>query len=140
MVLLLSTLKRIVRHTHAKTRELLKKRPGLAKKAGVKARSSGWSKVEHEFLKTHGVCAACGGREALQVHHVKPFHLHPELELDPENLITLCMSGDLDCHLRIGHGGSFKCYNPDVREDCEFVGRGINREVIIKSAKEKRLV
>jgi 5-methylcytosine-specific restriction protein A len=136
---MLSALKRLARHTHSKTRELLKKSPRLAKKVGAHVRSSGWAKVEHEFLKVHGECAACGGSEALQVHHVKPFHLHPELELDPENLITLCMSGDLDCHLHLGHGGYFKCYNPNVREDCEFVRRGVDREVIVKSAKEKRL-
>jgi hypothetical protein len=34
---------------------------------------------------------------------------------------VLCMSGDLDCHLKLGHGGSFKCYNPDVAKDCDML-------------------
>jgi hypothetical protein len=42
-----------------------------------------------------------------------PFHLRPELELDPNNLIVLCMDVN-ECHLEIGHGGSLRCYNPKV--------------------------
>ena len=44
--------------------------------------------------------------------------MHPELELDPNNLITLCM-GENSCHLDIGHGGSFRAYNQDVLDDAE---------------------
>lgn len=44
-----------------------------------------------------------------------PFNLDPSLELDPSNLITLCM-GEKECHLHIGHGGSFKQYCPEVRK------------------------
>ena len=86
--------------------------------AGItKERSPHWPKVEHDFRKTHPVCEACGSSVHLNVHHKKPFHLHPELELDPNNLITLCMDPTMECHIKLGHGGNFKAYNPNVVED-----------------------
>jgi 5-methylcytosine-specific restriction protein A len=53
------------------------------------------------------------------VHHIRPFHTHPELELEPSNLITLCESGrrGVHCHLLFGHLGSFRRVNPMVHED-----------------------
>lgn len=80
-------------------------------------RSPKWNHVRDEHLESHNECAACGSKWKLQVHHIRPFHLHPELELDPQNLITLCMSEEWDCHLSLGHGGSFHSYNPHVVED-----------------------
>lgn len=62
---------------------------------------------------TRAVCAGCGTRVHLQVHHIQPFHLHPELELDEKNLLVLCMDVP-ECHLRIGHGDNFKAWNPVV--------------------------
>jgi 5-methylcytosine-specific restriction enzyme A len=79
-------------------------------------RSSKWPTVEKHFLEAHPICAACGGKKRLNVHHCMPFHLDPNLELDPNNLITLCM-GKLECHLHIGHSGNFKLYNPNVRKN-----------------------
>jgi hypothetical protein len=53
------------------------------------------------------------------VHHVIPFHLRRDLELDPENLITLCENkrDGVNCHLLFGHLGCFKSFNPSVRAD-----------------------
>jgi len=79
-------------------------------------RSSHWHSVRETFIKTHNTCAACGNTTKLQVHHKQPFHLHPDLELDPSNLITLCES-TTKCHLEIGHLGNWKSFNPDVVED-----------------------
>jgi hypothetical protein len=81
---------------------------------GVK-RSTHWPTVEKHFLKDHPACAACGTNRRLNVHHCMPFHLDSSLELDPNNLITLCMDTK-ECHLHLGHGGSFKQYCPDVRK------------------------
>ena len=83
-------------------------------------RSPKWPHVEKLHLKLEPSCAACGSTKKLNVHHKKPFHLFPELELDMHNLITLCM--DKECHEKIGHGGNFKDYNPEVAEDSE-IGR-----------------
>lgn len=85
----------------------------LREVAKSKRRSSKWDSVRDAFLLEHPVCAACGSSKKLQVHHIVPFHLHPELELDVGNLIVLCMDEN-ECHLEIGHGGSFRCYNPRV--------------------------
>ena len=46
--------------------------------------------------------------------------MFPQLELDPNNLITLCM-GKLECHLQLGHLGNFKFYNPNIRKDAAIV-------------------
>lgn len=83
-------------------------------------RSPHWSVIRDAWLKTHPICAACAGTSWLQVHHVRPFHLFPSLELDPSNLITLCM-GKLECHHRIGHAWDWKAYNSDVRDDAAHV-------------------
>jgi hypothetical protein len=45
-----------------------------------------------------------------------PFNIAPALELDVRNLITLYMSKN-ECHLAIGHGGSYTMYNPTVEMD-----------------------
>ena len=83
-------------------------------------RSSHWETVRKRHLKAFPTCAACGCDQHLQVHHIKPFHLHPELELEESNLITLCEGkGEHQCHLNIGHLGNFKRENPDVVKDAE---------------------
>jgi 5-methylcytosine-specific restriction enzyme A len=108
---------------------------------GVDAkRSSKWPTVEKHFKETHPTCAACGSKNRLNVHHCKPFHLDPALELDPNNLITLCMDTK-ECHLHIGHGGSFKQYCPDVRKyAAEALAHPEKFDAIVKTAEAHRLV
>lgn len=78
-------------------------------------RSGQWPTVRKHFIESPGndCCAVCGSKENLEVHHVQPFHEHPEKELDPKNLITLCR----DHHFRVGHLGNWKNSNPNVRSD-----------------------
>jgi 5-methylcytosine-specific restriction protein A len=85
----------------------------------LKPRSSKWPKVREQHLRSNPVCAVCKGTKKLNVHHIQPFHLHPELELDPANLITLCESkaNGVNCHLWFGHLGNFKQENPQVKLD-----------------------
>lgn len=82
------------------------------------ARSPQWQAVEKAHLLQEPRCMACGykGRK-LQVHHIRPFHLHPQLELDPKNLITLCEARGREHHLLLGHLGSWDSYNEHIRED-----------------------
>jgi 5-methylcytosine-specific restriction protein A len=89
----------------------------VARAAVHRLRSSRWRAVERAHLKAEPKCGACGGKRLLQVHHVIAFEARPELELEPTNLLTLCMSGvgDRECHLKLGHGGNFRFYNPRVR-------------------------
>lgn len=80
-------------------------------------RDSRWRLVRAAYLVIHPCCEVCGGTEQLEVHHCLPFHIKPELELDPENLITLCSKPGRECHLRFGHLDSFRSYNPEVKRD-----------------------
>ena len=82
-------------------------------------RSPEWPRVEKEHLRGEPTCQWCGGTEMLQVHHMKPFHLHPELELDDSNLITLCEEPGRDCHLKDGHLDNWRDFNPDIRSQCQ---------------------
>lgn len=83
------------------------------------ARSGHWPTVRKQHLAAHPTCAVCGGADSLEVHHVRPFHLHPELELDPSNLVTLCEAkkDGVNCHLFFGHLGNFKSFNTTVGAD-----------------------
>lgn len=65
-----------------------------------------------------GKSGNCGGTKNLEVHHVKPFHIDPTLELDPTNLITLCEEMSKECHLKKGHLGNWKKVNENVLSDC----------------------
>jgi hypothetical protein len=99
------------------------------------ARSEHWPAVRAQHLKLHPVCEVCGGKDKLQVHHVRPFHLHPDLELNPENLITLCESGKggVSCHLHFGHLGNFRSFNIDVHTDAlEWHDKIKNRPLLDK--------
>jgi len=88
-------------------------------KGKLSGRSSEWRKIRDAHIKSNPTCAVCGGTKKLNVHHIQPFHMHPELELDPTNLITLCTTEKhgLNCHLLMGHLGNFKRVNPDSVTD-----------------------
>ena len=81
-------------------------------------RSGKWPKVMKDHLAKHPACAVCGATGKVNVHHQAPYHLFPEQELDPDNLITLCIEPH-DCHLLHGHLGDFKGYNPTIKADAE---------------------
>jgi hypothetical protein len=60
----------------------------------------------------------------LEVHHIRDFCREPELELAPENLITLC-GGATRCHFVFGHLGNWQSINPCVVGDAEHFGNKI---------------
>ena len=80
-------------------------------------RSPQWSKERAAWIAEHPTCEACGGKENLTVHHVRPFHLYPSLELVRSNFITLCEHPSHNCHLIFGHFLAWTRWNPSVRED-----------------------
>lgn len=80
-------------------------------------RSPRWAAARAEALALHPSCEACGCKVGLQVHHIKPFHLFPELELEQSNLIVLCGPQGKDCHIRIGHNFNYASYNLNARQD-----------------------
>jgi len=88
---------------------------GTSPLLGGVGRSSKWPKIRADFLKLNPNCEVCGGNKKISIHHKKPFHLFPELETSPDNLISLCEKNG--CHLRFGHLYSFLSYNPDIEAD-----------------------
>lgn len=115
--------------------------PPAAVAVGSTQRSPHWDAVRDAHIAKHPACEACGSPDDLAVHHVKPFHLYPQLELDPNNLISLCSSDrtpdngikSLNCHLHIGHRcadgrGRWTCENPNVRKDAAAMRRKTYRE------------
>lgn len=120
----------LTRLIHSKIRDVLKR----------VTRSPKWRHVEKAHLAAHGLCEGCRSTKHLQVHHVRPFHLHPELELDPDNLVTACMDV-AECHLRICHGDNFKAYVPKVREYlADSLSNPDARSAICLKAKADRLM
>ena len=105
-----------------------------------KKRSSKWDDVRDAYVALHPTCAACGSNKRIQVHHILPFFMYPELELENSNLIVLCMDVE-ECHLNIGHGGSYRCYNPMVIEHAKQYLENKNiakRKLIIEECKNLR--
>jgi hypothetical protein len=84
-----------------------------------KKRSARWAGVRKAFLAKNPRCAVCGGTQKLEAHHIQPFHLKPELELEPSNLIALCEAkkNGVNCHQFAGHLGSFRSINTSVVAD-----------------------
>ena len=83
------------------------------------ARSSQWPKTKQEFEKLNPkICAVCGNKVSVQCHHQLPFHNHPELENDLNNLIWLCE--DKNCHIRFGHLFSYQSWNENIKEDAKI--------------------
>lgn len=84
--------------------EIIKKNPILSGKAiGSKNPNwkggRDWKKIKREALiRDDYTCQRCGLREILimEVDHIKPKAIYPELEFEPSNTITLCPN----CHRR----------------------------------------
>lgn len=94
-----------------------------------KRRSSRWRKVRKSFLRKNPQCYVCGSTTRLEVHHKIPFHVAPELELDISNLMTLCENKKygINCHLLIGHCGSYRKYNKNVEQDAIYIRRTLSK-------------
>ncbi len=87
---------------------------------GGEQRSSCWSRTRSAHLAKFPLCAACGSKKDVVVHHIEPFSRNPSRECDLSNTITFCPF----CHLLFGHLKSFLSYNPSVVEDASwFLGK-----------------
>ena len=122
-----------VKHTYRVVKSTIRE------KSKSKKRNPLWDNIRDEHVLNHPTCAACGSNKRLQVHHIQPFHLYPELELEPTNLITLCMDIS-ECHLLLGHGDNFRMFNPDILNDINlFINANQDGKIkIIEEAKLKR--
>jgi len=127
------TLLRLRRKTHHPQKRRFKKQYIMRKRMDYGAhiarqhgheRSPEWPRVAKEHRLREPACVVCGYKgNKLQVHHIKPFHLHPQLELDPRNLITLCEARGRDHHLLLGHLDAWNSYNEHIRDDARHFHR-----------------
>jgi hypothetical protein len=87
-----------------------------------KKRSSKWKKVRNDYLMRNPKCEVCGLTTKTEIHHKVGFAIDPSLELEESNLITLCENKKygINCHLLIGHLGSYKKINPSVESDAVY--------------------
>jgi len=85
------------------------------------ARSSRWRYVRRDYLKEHPRCEMCKGKKGLEVHHIRPVHLYPDLEEVVHNLITLCGWRGYSCHFIWGHLKNYKDWNGIIREDAKHL-------------------
>jgi 5-methylcytosine-specific restriction endonuclease McrA len=57
-----------------------------------------WEEIKKKILKRDNyLCQFCGSHKKLEVHHILPFSLFPELRLTEWNLITVCQT----CHKKL---------------------------------------
>lgn len=77
-------------------------------------RSPQWRPVRDAHVEEHPQCFACGAFHDIEVHHIVPFHVDPSLELEPDNLLSLCHN----CHFRVGHLGNWRKVNERVTYQC----------------------
>lgn len=88
-------------------------RPAATALPPVPGRHPHWAVVARDHVEAHPYCGCCRVTRDLQVHHVIPFHVRPDLELDHLNLLVLCRR----CHLFVGHLGDWRSWNVTVRAD-----------------------
>jgi len=106
-------------------------------------RSIEWRSIRKSHLVVHSQCAFCGLKnvESLEVHHILPFCLYPELELDFSNLITLCEIGIDGCHLDFGHPLGTQSYNPYVLQQAAILNKDFSKlEEIMYLAREQAIL
>jgi len=83
-----------------------------------------------EFRKwpANKFCAWCGRDRKLEVHHIVPVSVSPELAGDKKNMIMLCRKPA--CHQIIGHNGDFRSrYVENVKELCRSGGKRVVKTI-----------
>ncbi len=73
-------------------------------------RSGKWPAFLRAFLGANPRCLGCG-RPAETGHHVAPFAGDPGRELDPANIVAVCVP----CHFVVAHAGDWHTYVPAAR-------------------------
>src|SRR5689334_19957642 len=87
-------------------------------------RSWKWAKVRDEHLAANPTCVVCG-RVATTVHHVRPVHIAPALELDPTNFASVCD----DDHWTVGHVRNWQRWNDNFWQVANLIRKGVRGPV-----------
>jgi len=82
-------------------------------------RSGDWPTARKLHLKENPKCEVCESKFKTEVHHIIPFSIAPDLETNPDNMMTLCENKKygINCHLLIGHLGNYRRTNPSCELD-----------------------
>ena len=75
----------------------------------MRGRHSKWPALVKRFKAEKRTCVVSGLKTTLEVHHLKPYHLFPELELEWDNLRLIARP----FHYLFGHFCNWTDYNPD---------------------------
>jgi 5-methylcytosine-specific restriction enzyme A len=100
-------------------------------------RSSQWPDLRRKWLVREPQCQCCNKITKLQVHHIRPVHLYPELELDENNLITLCENPTMNCHFIYGHCLNWLAWNRQVMFDVDTMRLSITHKFFNREENEK---
>jgi len=73
------------------------------------------NKAKAKYIKDNRQCVLCGATDNLEVHHIIPVSVCPELACEPANFMTLCDYGNEGCHCHFGHLGAFIRFNPNLQ-------------------------
>lgn len=89
-------------------------------------RSPRWRGVRNANIKKN--CECCGKKgtllKPLNLHHILPYHISPEDELNPKNFLTACRS----CHYLLCHLRNWKSWDSEIEENSkELLSRIENR-------------
>jgi 5-methylcytosine-specific restriction endonuclease McrA len=98
-------------------------------------RSDQWPRLRKSFLIANDKCVFCGLKDIniIQAHHIMPFCLYPTLELNKDNLITICGTESDACHRDFGHPLGTQSYNPDIKKHAKFLKEnGLSRYEEVK--------
>jgi len=72
-----------------------------------------WQRCRKAFLAKVGKqCVCCSSKKQIEVHHIQPRHIRPDLAVDQTNLIALCH----DCHFHLAHGNNYRKYNNNIMD------------------------
>lgn len=89
-------------------------------------RSPLWKEIRKKHLEKNPFCAVCGSDKNVVPHHIVPFHIDPNKELEITNLISLCEGKTFNCHLFFGHLRNWSKYNKNIVEDSKCWNEKIN--------------
>ena len=100
----------------------------LDKNGKRRKRSSKWRKVRNKHIKNNPHCSVCGLKTKVECHHKIPFSLDSSLELEPDNLVTLCENKKygINCHLVI-HGGNYRDFRPSTDTTIAYLRAYLNK-------------
>lgn len=71
-----------------------------------------YRKALAEYRVGHLTCEWCLQKEKLEIHHIQPVHVFPELAADTNNLVALCDA----CHLVVGHARNNQLWVSNLKD------------------------